>query len=153
MMYCSLKMVVAAVSSTRQRAEYMLIWLQSLPITGDFCPGQSLERGTCVIWTHLLRCALPSLFSTLLSSREVLRVSLSACCCLSFHGQKCHGSHPQPPSQEHLGHFQSFAFTSNMTKNSLELLFIVLPKVTFVLQKRLSVEELMLSNCGAGEGS
>ena len=134
MMNCSLKTVAAAVSSTCWRAECMLIWLQSLPIAGDFYPGQSRERGTHMIWTHLLRCALPSLFSTL-SSCEVLRASLSACCCLPFHGQKCHASHPQPPSQQHLGHFQSFAFTSNMTKNSLASYFHSFAKCNFCVTK------------------
>ena len=152
-MYCSLKTVAAAVSSTCWRAECMLIWLQSLPITGDFYPGQSQERGTHVIWTHLLRCALPSLFSALLSSCEVLRASLSACRCLPFHGQKCHASHPSPLPSSIWVISNHLLLQATWQRTALRVTFIVLPNLTFVLQKWLSVEELMLSNCGAGEGS
>ena len=42
---------------------------------------------------------------------------------------------PQPPSQQHLGHFQSFAFTSNMTKDSLESYFHSFAEFNFCVTK------------------
>lgn len=71
-------------------------------------------------WIHFLRGTPSSLFSTLLSSLEAFKEHprFFAAASQSM-GQMCHGSHPQSPSHEHLGCFQSFGITSKTPKNSL----------------------------------